>query len=157
MNSHQLLQLAFLGVFASDMLPVNIPTPSALIANLDSSEEAGSHWVTLYFLSRGIPEYMDSFGLPPKKSFLKLLGSKYRCNTVFLQSPFSAVCGQYCLYFIKRRNLLSSMNTVLSVFTEGEHFFNDGMVNSYVQDHFSVQLKMFDINWELRQLSRTYV
>ena len=100
MNTQHLNQLAssypdvaptFLGVFASDLLPDKVPRPSSLIAHLDSSEQAGSHWVCLYFPTRGLPEYMDSYGLTPFSTFLKVLGSRYRCNSNFLQSPFSAV------------------------------------------------------------------
>ena len=166
MNTHQLNQLAssclgiaptFIGVFASDLLPDKVPRPSSLIANLDSSEQAGSHWVCLYFPTRGLPEYMDSYGWTPSSTFLKVLGSRYRCNSNFLQSAFSAVCGQYCLFFLLQRNRLSSMDAALSFFGQNEHFLNDILVNSFVEEHFEVRLKMFDNNWQLGQLTRSYI
>ena len=166
MNTHQLnimagscpdMQKHFIGVFASDSLPLEIShKPVSLIANLDTSMEDGSHWVCFYFPQHGLPEYMDSFGLHPIPSFLKLLGHKYRCNTSFLQSPFSAVCGQYCLYYLHRRGLTSSMDSVLHPFDVDDRGFNDLYVNKYVEDHFSVDLPLFDIKWQSHQICKTF-
>ena len=161
MNTHQLMCLAtscpdigsnFLGVFASDKLPKTIRTPSSLIANLDRSEDTGSHWVALFFPNDGLAEYMDSYGFAPSTPFREILGSTFRCNKTFLQSPFSAVCGQYCLYFLMQRNRLSSMNSVLSVFKDDDQFYNDVLVNRYIERHFSVDLNLFDHKWQAQQI-----
>ena len=165
MNTHQLNIMAgscpdiaptFLGIFPSDTLPPSVPRPSSLIANLDTSNQAGSHWVAFYFPSRGLPEYMDSYGLPPLPQFKHFVKYNYRCNKEFLQSPFSAVCGQYCLYYLLKRNRLPSMNSVLSVFKSDDCYYNDVLVNDAINKHFSVDLKMFDVEWQIHQLCRAY-
>ena len=100
---------------------------------------------------------MDSYGLTPSSTFLKVLGSRYRCNSNFLQSPFSAVCRHYCLFFLLQHNHLTSMDAVLSFFGQNEYFVNDILVNNFVQEHFEVRLKMFDENWQLGQLTGAYI
>ena len=167
MNTHQLNVLAsscptigptFLGVFASNELPTTAPSkPCCLIANLDTTEQSGSHWVCVHFPARGLPEYMDSYGFPPLlASFRGLLGPSYRYNCTSLQNPFSAVCGQYCLYYLFQRALHPSMDSVLRVFNPEDYFCNDLLVNRFVEKHFDTNLNMFDLNWQLHQLSRPY-
>lgn len=165
MNTFQLENLAtscpeigpkFLGVFPSDQLPNVVPRPSSLIANLDSSQQEGSHWVSLYFPIHGQAEYMDSYGMTASAPFRNLLGPVYRTNTVFIQSPFTAVCGQYCLYFLLQRNRLPSMDDVLAVFDRDNHLYNDVLVNRFVENHFSIDLDLFDLDWQFHQICRSF-
>ena len=164
MNTQELTALAescpdifptFLGVFASDTLPSRIPIPCSLIANLDTSNEKGSHWVCFYFPKNGLPEYMDSYGLEPLASFEDFMGSTYRCNTHFLQSPFSAVCGQYCLYFLLRRSRVWTMDDVLCDFKANDFRYNDNLVYRFVEDHFRANLPMYDFGWQFEQVCRS--
>lgn len=165
MNTFQLENLAnscpeigpiFLGVFPSDQLPTTVPRPSSLIANLDSSQQDGSHWVSLYFPKRGLAEYMDSYGMAASPPFHQLLGPMYRTNTIFIQSPFTAVCGQYCLYFLFQRNRSPSMDTVLAVFDSDNHLYNDVLVNRFIEEHFSINLNLFDLDWQFHQICRSF-
>ena len=67
-NRHEPTNTRFLGVFASDKLPRNVPRDSSLIANYSPSSQAGTHWVTLYDLnsSKNKPSYFfDSYGERP--------------------------------------------------------------------------------------------
>ena len=164
MNTHKLtglvencpvLMRTFLGVYPSDMLPTRIPLPCSLIANLDTSEERGSHWVCFYFPNHGLPEYMDSYGMDPLASFEEFMGYDYRCNTHLLQSPLSAVCGQYCLYYLLQRHLKRSMDDVLSNFKDGDYAYNDNLVSRFVDRHFGVRLPMFDFGWQFEQISKS--
>ena len=164
MNTQQLVRLAescakiyptFLGVFASDRLPSRIPLPCSLIANLDTSEEDGSHWVCFHFPTNGLPEYMDSYGIDALDSFKRFMNYNYRCNSHVLQNPFSAVCGQYCLYYLYQRTLVSSMDSILANFRKDDYEFNDTLVNEFVDNHFNVRLPMFDYAWQLEQISKS--
>ena len=56
----------FSGVFAAVELPEIIDTfPCGFVANTDPSTEPGTHWIALYFPSRGKGEFFDSYGYPP--------------------------------------------------------------------------------------------
>ena len=55
----------FIGVFASDQLP-NIQNGQMYIANLDRSNEPGSHWIGVYG-KNGKAYVYDSFGRKSKK------------------------------------------------------------------------------------------
>ena len=46
------------------------------------------------------------------------------------------------------------MDAVLSFLGQNAYFLNDIVVNSFVEEHFEVRLKMFDKNWQLGQLTR---
>lgn len=154
-KSCPVLRRNFLGIFPSDMLPTQIPLPSSLIANLDTSKESGSHWVCFYFPQHGLPEYMDSYGMKPLPAFEKFMRYDYRYQSHLLQSPFSVVCGQYCLYYLLRRHQETSMDDVLSDFKDGDSTYNDYLVARYVDCHFNVRLPRFDFRWQREQISRS--
>lgn len=62
----------FKGVFASDELP-NLQNNQMYIANLDTSNETGSHWIGVY-KKNDIHYVYDSFGRPTKKILNSLHG-----------------------------------------------------------------------------------
>ena len=130
--------------------------PSSYICNLDPSTMPGSHWVCLYFPPKGLPEYFDSFGFPPLEPFELFLGKSYRFNPCFIQYPLSTVCGQYCIYFLWQRSLNKSMNIILSQFDENDLLFNDIFVNNAIENHFSIDLQVFDLDFVSSQLCASY-
>ena len=75
MNTYQLEKLCrrdptlskvFIGVYASDKLPVRVQNvPCALIANTDSSDKEGSHWIGIYIDENRRGDYFDSYGRKP--------------------------------------------------------------------------------------------
>jgi hypothetical protein len=141
----------FRGVYASDTLPHRAIANSTYICNLDTSDEPGSHWISFYVpsdRSRSV-EYFDPYGLPPPtyfNSFLSRGHSKdyFLYNSRTIQHLSSAVCGQYALYYIWQRPIASSMDNVLRVFDSTDHLYNDLLVNCLVENHFSVDLDVFD-------------
>lgn len=152
----------FVGVFPSDRIPdicsVKKRRAYAFIVNLDRSGLQGSHWIALYLPKHrnGIAEYFDSYGRPPTKSnFLRLL-KKYRgyiYNNIMLQSPFSTVCGQYCLFYLCRRARMESSTTILRTFHNHDLVTNDIVVNRYVKRYFRTSLKLYDIPFIGRQIA----
>ena len=139
----------FRGVFASNTLPLKPSANSSYICNLDPIQEPGSHWVAFFVPPRGPIEYFDSYGLELPPIFHHFVGSSdYITNTCFLQDPLSAVCGQYCIYYVWQRGLTKTMNKVLSIFQPDSHFTNDLLVNILIEEHYSVELKVFDIAWQ---------
>lgn len=57
----------FLGVYASNELP-KLKNKQMYIANLDRSDQPGSHWIAVYKQS-GTNYVYDSFGRPSKRIF----------------------------------------------------------------------------------------
>jgi hypothetical protein len=67
-----LLKSKFAGVFPADQIPKLTKRTPYAIANLDTSDESGSHWIALA-RKDGKVYFYDSFGRPDK-SILPLLG-----------------------------------------------------------------------------------
>ena len=56
----------FQGVYPSDKLPTNVSSyPALFIANVDTSDKPGTHWVAFYFTKEREGEFFDCYGLPP--------------------------------------------------------------------------------------------
>ena len=118
----------FLGVFPRDMIPNHNKTGS-LIANTDLSTEKGTHWVVMY-KDENICDFFDSYGREPFKN--KFIDTKCLFNSVKLQSNYSQVCGQYCLYFLYFRSRNCSMDEIVaSLKTNG-----DSIVEEFVDENF---------------------
>jgi hypothetical protein len=134
LTSHNLTKHLFKGVFAADTLPKTCSNkPSAYIVNFDKQKDPGTHWVAIYMPRKGISEYFDSYGFKPHlKSILLMIGKIYKYNTLFLQHPFSTVCGQYAIYFILQRAYGYDFEQLMKVFSHNS-LENDAYVNSYIE------------------------
>ena len=75
MRSDREIRKIFMGVYAIDLIPKNLPMPSIIVVNLDSSEKKGSHWIIVHFARKHV-EYFDSLGKQPVKNIHNLLISK---------------------------------------------------------------------------------
>jgi hypothetical protein len=117
----------WLGVFARDQLPddLNSRRPFALVLNTDPADKPGMHWLAMYGPAKGPIELFDSYALPPSLYALNTFALTY--SRTPLQSPTSAVCGHYCLYFLYIRSHGHSFNTIIRHLKQ---MFN---VDSYVQ------------------------
>ena len=114
----------FQGVYPSDKLPKSVSSfPALFMANVDTSEKPGSHWVAFYFTKDCEGEFFYSYGLPPSNytgtftRFLKNNSSSWTFNSVTLQSMNSKVCGHYCLYYAVFRRSLASPRIKSSITT----------------------------------------
>ena len=90
----------FRGVFAADELPEIINTfPYRFVANTDPSTEPGTLGLAFYFPSREKGEFFYSYGYPPEH-----YDETFKFETIEtwnnrkLQSSWSEVCGQYCIF-----------------------------------------------------------
>ena len=111
--------IRWLGVFARDELPdiASEERPFALVLNTDTHDKPGTHWLAIYGPPNGPLELFDSFGLAPSRYGLGL----FKHSRLALQSFTSALCGNYCIYFLYLRfhnqsfdriiNYLKSMHT----------------------------------------------
>ena len=95
----------YLGVFSADNIPLdhlsNQTKTVYFVLNSDPSSSPGTHWLACVKPPGSILEFFDSYGNPPSfyhfyfPSNLTILH-----NHDPLQSVYSAVCGQYCIYFL---------------------------------------------------------
>ena len=49
MKSDKEISKIFMGVYRIDLIPQDLPIPSIIVVNLDSSEKEGSHWIVLHY------------------------------------------------------------------------------------------------------------
>ena len=75
MKSDKEINKIFIGVYSIDLIPQDLPVPSIIVVNLDSSEKKGSHWIVLHYQRKHV-EYFDSLGKEPGKEIHNLLTSK---------------------------------------------------------------------------------
>ena len=102
---------------------------------MDDLGGPGTHWVCCWgSATELLPEYFDSFGLPPPAEWeieLILEGSKtFLRNDNQLQWESSVRCGYYCLLFLNERNKGRSFRDILSMFSENTRT-NEAVVKGY--------------------------
>lgn len=138
----------FLSVLPSDQLPKEIlEYPTCFIANVDSSTEPGSHWLAFYVHTRHVIEFFDSYGNAPtfyNRSISDFVGryTQVDYNPLTLQSNVTAVCGQYCVYYLYSRCRGKSMKKFLSSFVT-KHLCNDQRVYNFVSKRFHVYVNFY--------------
>ena len=139
----------FHGVYPSDKLPTTVSSfPSLFIANVDTSDKPGSHWVVFYFTKDREEEFFDSYGLSPSHytglftRFLNDNSKEWTFNSVTLQSIESKVCGHYCLYFALFRSRQVSMSTIVHRFSSNKSR-NDFLVKRFIEKGFPFSLPKY--------------
>lgn len=138
----------FLDVFPSDHLPDEIHKyPSCFIVNVDSSAEPGSHWVAFYLSRPNQVEFFDSYGNDPTfyKGPISEFTSTYKnvkYNPMVLQSNVTAVCGQYCVYYLYCRCRGKSLKNIVSSFVT-KHLCNDERVYNFARRLFHVRTSFY--------------
>lgn len=138
----------FLDVFPSDHLPSEIQRyPACFVANDDASTDPGSHWVAFYVSGPNEVEFFDSYGNEPSfyAKTLSDFASRFSIltyNPLTLQSNISAVCGQYCIYYLYSRCRGRSLGDILSSFVTN-NVCNDFKVYDFVMKRFSVRTSFF--------------
>ena len=146
-----------MGVYPGDMLPVPAK-PGFYVANTDPHFKAGEHWVAFYVPSeskRHPMEYFDSYGLKPPEIFTPFLEESYLRNTKFIQHPLSSTCGQYCIYYILKRNRGHSMEKIVGEFSV-DTLENDIIVNQTVEHNFNVDLDIFELEYLHQQICHSF-
>lgn len=138
----------FIDVFPSDKLPAKIKNyPACLIANVDTSKEPGSHWVAFFLLDANRIEFFDSYGNTPEffgGGILEFVNkfSHVISNPLILQSNVTAVCGQYCIYYLYSRCRGRTMKQIVSSFVT-RHICNDKRVYNFVFKYFRVRTSFY--------------
>lgn len=139
---------AFLDVYPSDQLPEIISRyPACFVANASSSRSRGSHWLAFYAASPTELEFFDSYGNSPAyfggplSEFAKGF-QQVNFNPLTLQSDTTAVCGQYCVYYLLCKCRGQTLKEILLPFVH-KNICNDIRVYNYISKRFHVRTKFF--------------
>lgn len=123
----------FLGVFAADHLPKTYTQPCCYIANIDSSDKPGSHWVCV-FAEKGRVEFFDSYGGQPRQYRLPISATVW--NKERLQHPESDTCGLHCLFVLMHRCRGLPFTYILNyLYQSKDLLLNECMVLTDVMSH----------------------
>ena len=148
MNTFQLAQVptkdpftkgSFSDVYACDELTsmeIN-KYPKSFVVNTDPMELPCTHWIAIYF-NEQMKEFFDSYGKHPIhynkhfSDFMNRNAVEWEHNKIQLQSAFSSVCGQYCIYFLYHRCRKRSMSSIANSFVN-DKLRNDQLVYDFVR------------------------
>ena len=128
-----------LGVYPSDNIPNFKTEEFAIVCNVDTKYQKGSHWCAFYKTEGSLLEFFDSFGLHPAlycvgfANFIKQQGSYFRRNIHQIQDFDSTCCGNYCVYFLGLRSRKIPMQTIINSFDNVNFRENDAFVLSVTE------------------------
>ena len=135
----------FLGVFPVDMIPMTaLKFPCSLVINTKPHTDGGEHWLCAVKTAEDRKGYFfDSFGqttfnLPEEVGMIFENCQDFWYNDVRLQSPHSAVCGQYVLFFLSHLSRGYSTQNIQSLLNDnGDTAANDAFIFNYVRETYS--------------------
>lgn len=144
-------------VFACDQLNQISSKKFAIIFNSDDSTKSGLHWLALYKEPKKDLEFFDSFAMPISfyspfvKKYIANISNEIILNNIQLQSNFSEVCGQFCIYFLLKRINNISFKNIVNEFDQNNLNNNDNIVKTFVDINFKMthltnNIKMYTIN-----------
>ena len=126
----------FIGVFARDKIPTDLPPKFGMVVNTHPAHKPGEHWVAIY-VENNIGEYFDSYGLPPPLDLEQVLDQvchNFTFNPHQLQDYLSFVCGEYCIYYLYHRQCGERLHEICNKLKSyGEA--NDSIVAEFVNQH----------------------
>jgi hypothetical protein len=107
LRRHPRTRGVFIRCAPADKIPITDYYPYAAVLNTDKSSRSGQHWVAVYVPSKDVVEYFDSYGDLPNEDIASYLCRypEVKRSIQPLQSLFSNVCGQFCIYFVIQRCL----------------------------------------------------
>ena len=120
----------FKGIFARDEIMPRKHSPC--IINLDSLENAGTHWVCCVPGGRSL-WYFDSFGMGFPQEFKS--SKPVIWNSSQLQNIKSVLCGYYCLYFLHQWAQGKDFYDILKPFSLSDTMQNE----KFIKEYFSIK------------------
>ena len=116
----------FKGIFARDEVMPREHSPS--IINLDSLENAGTHWVCCVPGGRAL-WYFDSFGMGFPQEFKS--SKPVIWNSSQYQNINSVLCGYYCLFFLHQWAQGKDFYDILKPFSLSDTMKNEKFIKEY--------------------------
>lgn len=106
-HANEETKAAFLGVFAINQLPQEIPyLPLLFIVNTNTANLPGQHWKAVYVSSDRVGEVFDSLATPiaiQLQRWMNTFTNKWSSSNLVIQNPLSPTCGAYVLHFVMTR------------------------------------------------------
>ena len=136
---------SIIGVFAADKLPRDLPrSPFGFIANTDVHTNPGQHWCAFYSPWGRQFDFFDTYGKTPRQNstyfgrWLDTNANTLQENRLQIQSDSSALCGLYCVLFLRQRLLGYTFQDFVNIFSPSDlkandSFVADTMFNAYSQ------------------------
>ena len=155
----------FLGVFAEDTITLEaLECPCCMVINTKPHTHQGEHWIAIFKTDNNVGVYFDSYGYPPtgSKNIAKVLDScdEWIYNDVGLQSPYSTVCGQYCIFFLTHMARGYSLDNITYLLNDsGDKYANDANIFNYILHKYSNilndsnKLEIVDIPFAFSQIA----
>lgn len=153
----------FLGVYPIDRVPTGkLDFPSCAIVNTKPHTDKGEHWVCFVKTINKTGIYFDSYGYPPYN--LPEIGdaledcTEWTFNDVALQTPFSTVCGEYCIFVISHIAKGYTMEHIIHILNDnGDTYSNDALVFNYIKHKYqdvinTSSLKVMDAPFLIAQV-----
>ena len=126
---------AIIGVFAADRLPTELPRiPFGFIANTDIHTKPGQHWCAFYSEFGRQFDFFDTYARTPSQNspyfrrWLETNANTVRNNHFQIQSDSCALCGLYCVLFLRHRLLGYSFQDFVNIFCSSDFNANDSFV-----------------------------
>ena len=126
-------------MFSIDLIPLSaLEYPCCLVVNTKPHNHPGEHWVAIYKSEENIGVYFDSYGYPPSNltEIARVLDSckDWTFSDVPLQTFYSSVCGQYCIFFITYIVRGFSVPRIAQLLNDcGDSYANDSVRLNYIK------------------------
>ena len=146
----------FRGVYSWDKVR-RFESGMCVINTAPSSQTTGGHWIALN-VGADEAEYFDSYGGDVPKAIKRRWKKKsWVSNPIPLQSPLSAVCGQYCIYYLIHRARGFTLPAITMEFVSDVDY-NDQLVYDFVKNRYEFEdLKLLDTGGVFTQLAKACI
>lgn len=136
LKKDQIINKSFLGVFSRDQLPSKLyKFPCSFIVNTDKQSEPGEHWLAFYYDKNKNATFFDPCGFKPSvyglHPFLNSTSKNWEYNAKRIQSFFSFLCGQICIFFLYFKSRNYSLDYIQNIFTD-EYDNNEKIILNFL-------------------------
>ena len=124
LNDNNATTQYFKGVCPSDYMITSTSFPFCFVANVDKSNQPGTHWVAWFVDSEGVVSFFDSFGRSPRdtmwpKEFRNYVKNRrFRYNPRIIQSLYGVTCGHFCIFMLYFKSLGVDLKEIYDYFGE---------------------------------------
>ena len=128
----------FLGVCGSDNMIYSDILPYCFVANVDRSNQKGSHWTAWFVDKKRAVSFLDSYGRSPRDSMFPIeyrdyvRNNRFRFNPKILETISGITCGHFCIFMIYFKCLGVDLKHIYNFFGKNLRY-NDHLVYKFVK------------------------
>ena len=124
-------------ILSYDQIPTRVEClPASYIFNTDKSDEAGTHWISIFFDGERRCQYFCPLATEPYGDFYDFVEKNSReafYNKTTVQAPLSSLCGYYCVYHLAHAARGYSLTDVVNRFSPTDWPKNEKKVLDFVE------------------------